>query len=96
MDSVVIDIGPTRLFARRGPRLISVGVTPFGLNLHRLGGISLTGLPRSGGTTVCWGGLRERCDRMDGEALARTGELVSDHTEVRCFGPLMIRVGRDF
>jgi len=90
-----------RLFARRGPRLIAFGVFPFGLNLHREGGISVSGIPRSGGTTICWGKLRERCERIDGEQeraepiqLAPTDRM--QRTKVSSFGPFMIRVGRDF
>src|SRR4051794_29891538 len=95
------DIGPLRFFARRGPRLIAFGASPFGLNLHREGGVSVSGLPPVGGTTVCWGKLRERCERIDGEQerdeplqLAPTDRM--QRTRLRTFGPFMIRIGRDF
>lgn len=100
-----IDIGSHRLFARRHPRLVSFGVTPFGLNLHRLGGLSLTGLPRSGGSTICWGKMRERCERIDGEQdeperpvqLVDVGEQTRvQRTHVLIFGRFMVRIGRDF
>lgn len=94
-------------FTTRQPRGVTLGCmwrrtgqdgpsTTFGLNLHRRGGISLTGVPAQGGSTVCWGRLRERLDGLDGQHFAQTGELLSARTWVRCFGPFMVRVGRDF
>lgn len=90
-----IDVGPTRLFVRRGPQLIALGATPFGLNLHRHGGISVSGLPRSGGTTVCWDRMRTRCEDRDRRRLQWRDSLDPD-AWVRCFGPLMVRIGSDF
>lgn len=98
----IVDVGPTRLFARRSPRLISVGATPYGVNLHRRGGISFSGLPGSGGTTICWGRMRERCARTDAEQedpeapiqLAANNRV--QRTRVSAFGPFMVRIGRDF
>lgn len=97
-----VDLGPLRLFARRGPRLLAAGASPFGLNLHRDGGVSVSGLPRSGGTTVCWGRLRDRCERIDAEQedpeqpiqLAPNDRM--QRTRVSIVGPFMVRIGRDF
>lgn len=83
-------------FQRNKGRTIIAAFEGRGINFHRKGGVRFTGLPSTGGTTICWGRLRERCDGMDAEYYAKTDILVSSHTWVRCFGPIMIRVGRDF
>lgn len=74
----------------RNPRIMSVAVFPsgIGLNLHRRGGISITGIPASGGTTICWGHLLRYCDERD--------RLVSTHRRRIDIGRVSIRIGRDF
>jgi hypothetical protein len=56
----------------------------YGISLHRHAGISLTGLPRSGGTSLLWG-----------EANERVGLLGKDNRAFH-FGPVGIYIGRDF
>lgn len=84
-----------RLYAwrRRGRQLtVAAGITgpTIGVNLHRRGGLSLTGVPRSGGITVAWGELRRQGDEWDKAVAA-----FSDRRRV-VLGPVAIRVGRDF
>ena len=59
-----------------------------GLNLHRSGGISITGFPAKGGTTIAWGRLRARGDEMDRQGGTERIRVA--------LGPVAIRVGRDF
>lgn len=97
-----VDVGSLRLFVRRGPRLISFGAAPGpGLNFHRQGttinGISLSGLPRSGGTTICWGKMRTRCESIDADPRRlQWRDSLDPDAWIRCVGPFMIRVGSDF
>lgn len=50
------------LYVRRKPTSIFAwhSRSGLGLTLHRRGGITLVGIPRSGGTTVAWGRLDRR------------------------------------
>jgi hypothetical protein len=96
-----IDVGPTQVFAARGPRLITLGASPFSLNLHRQGAtinaISLSGLPRRGGTTVCWGRMRTRCEGIDRDPRRlQWRDSIEPDAWIRCFGPFMVRIGNDF
>lgn len=77
-----------------GPRLWALVANGRGVNFHRDGGLSVTGVPSSGGTTVCWGRMRERCERIDAEPAEwkPNGPVAW----IRRVGPLMLRVGRDF
>jgi hypothetical protein len=59
-----------------------------GVNLHRTGGVSITGIPGSGGTTVAWGRLRARGDHMDREGSTQRRRFAC--------GPVAVRIGRDF
>lgn len=69
----------------RSAQRISVGTSSgFGFTLHRNGGISLIGLPRTGGTSILCGASRER---------VRT--LGKDHRAVE-LGPVGIYIGSDF
>jgi hypothetical protein len=56
----------------------------FGLTIHRDGGLSLSRIPRSGGTSILWGAANER---------VRT--LGRDHRAFH-FGSIGIYVGSDF
>jgi hypothetical protein len=86
-----------RLFRRRG--LITFhGETlrrAVGLNLHRTGGLSVSGIPHRGGTTLCWGDLRRRCIEIDAEPQDWRDTPPPD-TTIKTFGPLMLRVGSYF
>lgn len=62
--------------------------TGYGFNVHRRGGVSITGIPSSGGTTLCWGRLRRRCEGLD------LGH--SPDATIYTAGPLMLRIGPDF
>ena len=89
---------PDRVVAwfRRTHKQINVVVGGTGLNLHRRGGISLTGLPRSGGTSLLWGSLRADCAAKDHHAATVHPDLDYIQARVFTFGPFMVRVGRDF
>lgn len=65
--------------------------TGYGLNLHRRGGVSITGVPRSGGTTLCWGRLRRHCESIDRNPCAGAIDAT-----VLTRGPFMLRIGPDF
>jgi hypothetical protein len=72
-----------------------------GINFHRKGGVSFTGIPQRGGTTIAWGRLRERCERMDAKQPDRikTDLGIDNHmysTVVFTVGPFMVRVGYHF
>lgn len=60
------------------------GPNGLGLSFHRNGGISICGIPSSGGTTIAWGKCRERI-----------GNLGRDHRVVN-LGPVAIFIGSDF
>lgn len=81
-------------FYNRTPRIISFSVGGVGLNLHRMGGVAITGLPRSGGSTICWGELRRRCERFDREFSRDEGPFPD--AWVYTTGRFMIRIGKDF
>jgi hypothetical protein len=66
----------------------SAGGSTCGVNLHREGGLSITGLPASGGTTIAWGRLRSRTEEFD-----RSGPT---DRRLISLGPVAVRVGRDF
>lgn len=94
-----VHAGP--LFARRSPRLLIVGSDLFGVNFHRQGttinGISVSGLPRSGGTTVCWGRMRARCESIDADPRRlQWRDTLRPDAWIRCLGPVMVRIGSDF
>jgi hypothetical protein len=55
-----------------------------GLSLHRNGGISLSGVPRSGGTSILWGAVNDRVKRL------------GQHHRAFHLGPIGIYIGEDF
>ena len=55
-----------------------------GISFHRNGGISLCGIPSSGGMTIAWGNVRRRL-----RTLGRKRRAIE-------LGPIGIYVGRDF
>lgn len=76
---------PAVTVARRHPRILYLMLpSGRGVSFHRNGGISLPGVPSSGGTTICWGAVRRRIE-----------EHGRDHRAIR-LGPIAIFVGRDF
>jgi|SRR6185312_9103563 len=81
---------PIVLFARRRPDLISVGYSgsrrTLAVNLHRKGGISFSGLPAVGGTSVMVRGSRMH---------RRVDELARDCVRFDV-GPLAVCSGQDF
>jgi len=86
----------TLAFLKRDPWTLIIAAGGRGINLHRKGGLSLSGMPRSGGTTLCWGQLRKRCERMDSELREGCCGHGRPDALVRCLGPFMLRVGSDF
>ena len=86
---------------RRNGKQINFVINGRGLNLHRTGGVSITGLPSRGGTSLMWGNLKRRCERTDAaQAIEKPIQLAPNNqiqeTTVRILGPLMLRVGRSF
>lgn len=69
---------------RNGRRLFLALPGGYGVTLHRNGGVSFPGLPRSGGTSILWGAANER---------VRT--LGRKHRAFH-LGPVGVYVGRDF
>jgi len=70
---------------RRGNgRLFLALPNGYGITLHRNGGVSFTGLPSSGGTSILWGACRER-----------VRNLGKDHRAIE-LGPVGIYIGSDF
>ena len=57
----------------------------YGVNLHRHAGLSLSGLPQHGGTSLLWGRLGHR-----------VAALSEDTRWQRQVGPLIATAGRDF
>lgn len=77
-----------KVFTVRKPKLVHLtvvsGATGYGVTLHRNGGVSLCGIPKSGGTTLAWGELKRRLDKDSRDVW--TVQL----------GPVQLFVGRDF
>jgi hypothetical protein len=69
---------------RRSGTISFFSRTGFGLSLHRHGGISLCGIPNSGGTSVLWGAANDRVKRLG-----------KDHRAFH-LGPIGIYIGSDF
>ena len=69
---------------RDGRRIIFAIASGFGLTLHRQAGISLPGIPRSGGTSVLWGKANDKVRRLG-----------KDHRAIH-LGPIGVYIGRDF
>lgn len=78
----------------RNERILALIFNGRGINLHRRGGISITGLPSRGGTTLCWGALRRRCEQIDSEPQDYRPSPPPD--TLITHGPLMLRVGSYF
>lgn len=96
-------------FAKRTPRIIILAAGGKGINLHRAGGISISGVPAVGGTTLCWGELRQVVEEKDANPPMVVPPLdpamrgapskpvpYEIDCDVRTFGPFMLRIGRDF
>lgn len=80
------------LFAKRNSKRLALAAIPrntqytqgLGLELHRDGGCSLTGVPPSGGTSIMWGKkLKTHMDKMEAQYVAE-------------LGPVRIYSGQDF
>ena len=77
-------------FTHRNRGTVIFAVEGRGINFHRKGGVSFTGFPSTGGTTICWGRLRRKLERYDEDRGGRVKAWV------RCYGPIMVRSGEDF
>jgi hypothetical protein len=87
------------LWFRWNGKQVNFVVNGRGLTLHLTGGVSVTGLPSRGCTSLIWGSLKRRCECADGKQgtakpvqLGPTNRI--EEATVRTLGPLMLRVGR--
>lgn len=76
---------------RRRPTELNFVIGDTGLNIHRFGSISVTNVPRNGGTSLSWGKRKRRMEEIDQEPPISPDEELN--TTVRTFGPFMLRVG---